>query len=41
VLRTSIIDADRNRPAEAGAPTGRASLSDGGRDWAQRFRAEL
>lgn len=41
VIRTAILDAERNRPAEAGAPTDWARLSDPARAWAQRFRAEL
>ena len=41
VIRTAILDAERNRPAGSGAPTDLARLSDTTREWAQRFRAEL
>lgn len=41
VIRTAILDAERNRPAGFGAPTDPTRLSDVARNWAERFRAEL
>jgi NAD(P)-dependent dehydrogenase (short-subunit alcohol dehydrogenase family) len=41
VIRTAILDAERNRPAEFGPPTDLSALSENSRRWAEGFRAAL
>jgi NAD(P)-dependent dehydrogenase (short-subunit alcohol dehydrogenase family) len=41
VIRTAILEAERNRPPEQGARTDWGALSESARAWAERFRAEL
>jgi NAD(P)-dependent dehydrogenase (short-subunit alcohol dehydrogenase family) len=41
VIRTQILDAERNRPAQYGAPTDMATLSERQQQWSAGFRAAL
>ncbi len=41
VIRTQILDAERNRPAQFGGPTDLAKLNDKTRQWTEGFRAAL
>lgn len=41
VIRTQILDAERNRPAQYGGPTDLATLGERDRQWASGFRAAL
>ncbi len=41
LIRTAILDAERNRPAGFGAPTDVASLPEATQRWAADFRAQL
>ena len=41
IIRTAILDAERNRPAALGAPTDVAALPEATRAWAADFRAQL
>jgi NAD(P)-dependent dehydrogenase (short-subunit alcohol dehydrogenase family) len=41
VIRTQILDAERNRPAHYGTPTDLSSLSEKTRQWSDGFRAAL
>ena len=41
VIRTAILDAERNRPAEYGARTDLSALSEGAQRWASGFREAI
>jgi len=41
VIRTQFLDAERNRPAQYGAPTDMATLSERQQQWSAGFRAAL
>ena len=41
VIRTQILDAERNRPAQYGGPTDLSTLGERDRQWATGFRAAL
>ena len=41
VIRTQILDAERNRPAQFGGPTDMAALSEREQQWSTGFRAAL
>ena len=41
VIRTGILDAERNRPADMGPPTDVSALSETSQRWAAAFRAQL
>jgi NAD(P)-dependent dehydrogenase (short-subunit alcohol dehydrogenase family) len=41
VIRTQILDAERNRPAQFGGPTDMAALSEKSQQWTAGFRAAL
>jgi NAD(P)-dependent dehydrogenase (short-subunit alcohol dehydrogenase family) len=41
VIRTQILDAERNRPAQFGGPTDLSTLSDKSQQWTAGFRAAL
>jgi NAD(P)-dependent dehydrogenase (short-subunit alcohol dehydrogenase family) len=41
VIRTAILEAERNRPAEFGRPTDLAALSESAQRWTSGFRAAL
>jgi NAD(P)-dependent dehydrogenase (short-subunit alcohol dehydrogenase family) len=41
LIRTGILDAERNRPADFGAPTDVGALPEATQAWARNFRAQL